>query len=136
MTENFVAGLTGWAGDIAQSTSMKFYSSNTTNAGGTSPEVRYYSLETTHQNVTNEMHKTASINTAGYNYLNFTFKTMGSGNYVTEYDTYLNLQSATSLSGPWHDVWSYPYWAHSASICYSIIIQLILAEKCICDLLL
>jgi hypothetical protein len=120
LTENFVAGLTGWAGDIAQSTSMKFYSSNTTNAGGTSPEVRYYSLETTHQNVTNEMHKTASINTAGYNYLNFTFKTMGSGNYVTEYDTYLKLQSATSLSGPWHDVWSYPYWAHSASTAISM----------------
>ena len=105
--------LTSWTGNIGTG-SMQFAANASALAGGTSPEGRYYSTEGTHSNVTNYIYR-GPVNTTGYNAVNVAFKSYATGNYIQNYPTYLKLQSATSTSGPWHDVWSMAYAAHAAS---------------------
>lgn len=105
--------LTNWTGNKGTG-SMQFNTNTSALAGGTSPEGRYYCSEFTHQNVTNYIYRIA-LNTTGYTAINVSFKTYAAGNYTQNYPTYLKLQSSTSTSGPWHDVWSMSYAPHSAT---------------------
>jgi hypothetical protein len=104
LTDNF-PNLTSWTGNKG-SGSLQFNSSATANAGGTSPEARFYSAELIYR---------GPVNTSGYSMVNVSFKSYATGNYVQNYPTYLKLQSATSTSGPWHDIWSMPYAPHAAT---------------------
>ncbi|PKN73627.1 MAG: hypothetical protein CVU50_02620 [Candidatus Cloacimonetes bacterium HGW-Cloacimonetes-3] len=114
LTEPF-ADLTSWTGNKAATpTNLMFAPSSTVLAGGTTPEVRFYSTEVTHSNITRAIYR-GPINTSGKNAVNITFKTYATGNYTQDYPTYLKLQSSTSTSGPWNDVWSYAYASHAAA---------------------
>jgi hypothetical protein len=104
--------LSSWTGNIGTA-SMQFTTYATANAGGTAPEAGFYSAEVTHSNATYAIYR-GPINTSGYSAVNVSFKMMSTGNYTQSYPTYLKLQSATSSSGPWHDVWSAAYTAYAA----------------------
>ncbi len=108
--------LTSWTGNIG--TGEGFFNSNASvNAGGTTPEVRFtgdIGTPFTPSNTTFYIYRNIAVNTTGYTAVNVSFKTMSSGNYTQSVSTYLKLQSSTSTSGPWHDVWSVPYSALAA----------------------
>lgn len=115
LTEAFPS-LTAWTGDKAASvTNLMFAPSATVLAGGTSPEVRFYSTEVTHSNVEKAIYR-GPISTIGKTAVNISFNTYATGNYIQDYPTYIKLQSSTSTSGPWDDVWSSLYTAHAASL--------------------
>ena len=115
LTEPF-ATLGSWTGNIG--TGEGYFNSNaTTNAGGTSPEVRFtgdVNTPYTPSNTTFYIYRNVALNTTGYSAINVSFKTMSSGNYTPSVSTYLKLQSSTSTSGPWHDIWSVQYSALTA----------------------
>jgi hypothetical protein len=110
LTENF-PDLANWNGNIGAGEG--FFNSNVSaNAGGTSREVRFtgdVASPFTPSNTTFYIKKTAAVNTTGYSYVNISFKTMSSGSYIPAVTTYLKLQSSTSSTGPWNDVWSVVY---------------------------
>ncbi|MEI6750390.1 MAG: hypothetical protein WCM93_14630, partial [Bacteroidota bacterium] len=105
--------LTSWTGNIGTA-SMQFNANPSGLAGGVAPEGRFYSTEMTIQNITKYIYR-GPLNTTGYNAINVSFKSYGAGNYTQSFPTYLKLQSATSTSGPWHDVWSMTYTSHAAT---------------------
>jgi hypothetical protein len=104
--------LTSWSGNIG-SASLQFNTYSSVYAGGTLPEAGFYSAEMNHANATYAINR-GPINTSGYSAVNVSFKFMSTGNYTQSYPTYLKLQSATSSTGPWHDIWSVAYTAFAA----------------------
>ncbi|MCX6246894.1 MAG: hypothetical protein NTW10_04100 [Bacteroidetes bacterium] len=104
--------LTSWTGNKGSSAGQ-FTTSPTANAGGTSPEAEFIG-SVTHGNATYSIYR-GPVNTSGYKVVNVSFKSYATGNYIQNFPTYLKLQSATSASGPWHDIWSMPYAPHSAT---------------------
>lgn len=109
--------LTSWTGNIGTGDGT-FSSSATTSAGGTSPEVKYtgcFDGPFTHSNTTYSIYRTSAINTTGYDAINVAFKSTAVGAWQIDYPTSLNLQCATSTSGPWSTIWSMSYAEHAAT---------------------
>lgn len=114
LTDLFNDGMINWTGNFGTGTNTGYYTSTTTNAGGVSPEAIFYSADLTHSNASYYIYR-SSLNTTGYSAVNVSFKSYATGNYTQNYPTYLKLQSSTSSSGPWHDVWSMAYTPHAAT---------------------
>ncbi|MCX6266150.1 MAG: T9SS type A sorting domain-containing protein [Bacteroidetes bacterium] len=100
--------LTSWTGNKGTAAGQ-FNSVATTLAGGTSPEADFIGAATHSASSTTYYIYRGPVNTTGYSSVNVSFKTSTAGTYTQNFPTYLKLQSATSASGPWHDVWSLPY---------------------------
>jgi len=98
--------LTSWTGNKG-TTAGNFNSVASAVAGGTSPEVEFIGSNT-HGVIPYYIYR-GPISTTGYSLVNVSFKTATSGYYTPNVTSYLKLQSSTSASGPWHDIWSYTY---------------------------
>jgi hypothetical protein len=100
--------LTSWTGNKGTAAGQ-FNTVASINAGGTTPEVDFIGSASHSASSTTYYIYRGPINTTGYSAVNVSFKIMSTGNYTQNFATYLKLQSSTSASGPWHDVWSVPY---------------------------
>ncbi len=105
--------LTSWTGNSGTGAGL-FNSNATANSGGTSPEVQFTGSGTHSAASTTYSIYRGPVITTGYTTLNISFKMMSTGYYIQNFPTYLKLQTATSASGPWTDVWSVPYTAIAA----------------------
>ena len=105
LTESF-ANLDSWTGDgdIGKSYNQ-FRSVNSSKSGGTKKECRYVYGNSSSVVFTSSIYR--MVNTTGYSVLNIKWKQFIDNYDALNYSYTLKVQCANSLSGTWHDLYTY-----------------------------